>query len=236
MRILLAEDEPDIGHGIQQILNREGHITDWVTDGIQAWECLKSNLVCYDLAVLDWMIPGISGLEICQKLQQSHYPTRVLMLTAKDTIDDRIQGLDAGADDYLVKPFKIPELLARVRSIQRRLVHQPAVNILQVGNLVLDRDTLSIYSSPAPNIIVNLYAKDFLLLEYLMHHANLVVNRDQIAAALLLDSDQDPPSPNLITVRIKILRQRLAEIGFGDAIESVYGLGYRLISDVLDGQ
>jgi DNA-binding response OmpR family regulator len=229
MRILLAEDEPDIGNAIHQILNREGHVTDWVTDGNQAWECLRSNFVNYELAVLDWMMPGLSGLELCQKLHKIHHPARVLMLTAKDAVGDRVQGLDAGADDYLVKPFRMPELLARIRSIQRRLVNQQPPNLLKLGNLVLDQDNLDIYASSNPSSIVNLHAKDFQLLEYLMQNANIIVTRNQIALAL----SQDTATENTNTVRVKILRQKLAEIGFGEAIESVYGLGYRLISTAL---
>ncbi len=232
MRILLAEDEPDIGNAVHQILNREGHVTDWVTDGNQAWECLRSNFVRYELAVLDWMMPGLSGIEVCHKMRESQHLARVLMLTAKDAISDRVQGLDAGADDYLVKPFRMPELLARIRSIQRRLANQSEPNILKIGSLVLDRDSLHIYSIHNPTVVVNLQAKDFLFLEYLMHHVNIIVTHDQIAAALLLD--QDATTNNLIVVRVKILRHKLAKIGFESAIESVYGLGYRLISEALN--
>jgi DNA-binding response OmpR family regulator len=232
MRILLAEDEPDIGNAIHQILNREGHVTDWVTDGNQAWEYLRSNFVQYELAVLDWMMPGISGIELCQRLQQRQHPVRVLMLTAKDAIADRVQGLDAGADDYLVKPFRMQELLARIRAIQRRSDNQSEPNTLQIGSLVLDQDSLGVYSILKPNIVVSLYAKDFQLLEYLMQHANIVVTHDRLAEILWLD--QDAATHNAITVRVKILRQKLSDIGFGNAIESVYGLGYRLVAHVLN--
>jgi DNA-binding response OmpR family regulator len=232
MRILLAEDEPDIGNAIHQILNREGHVTDWVTDGNQAWEYLRSNFVQYELAVLDWMMPGISGIELCQRLQQRQHPVRVLMLTAKDAIADRVQGLDAGADDYLVKPFRMQELLARIRAIQRRSDNQSEPNTLQISSLVLDRDSLGVYSILKPNIVVSLYAKDFQLLEYLMQHANIVVTHDRLAEILWLD--QDVATHNAITVRVKILRQKLSDIGFGNAIESVYGLGYRLVAHVLN--
>jgi DNA-binding response OmpR family regulator len=227
MRILLAEDEPDIGNAIHQVLNREGHVADWVMDGSEAWECLRSNFVCYELAVLDWMMPGISGIELCQKLQQINHPVRVLMLTAKDTINDRVQGLDAGADDYLVKPFRMPELLARIRSIQRRLDSQPPATVLKIGALVLDQNSLIVYSITDPSTSIDLHSKDFRLLEYLMRHANIIVTREQIAEALLLE--QDANTQNLITVRVKSLRQKLADIGFPEAIESVYGQGYRLV-------
>jgi DNA-binding response OmpR family regulator len=227
MRILLAEDEPDIGNAVHQILNREGHVTDWVMDGAEAWECLRSNFVCYELAILDWMMPGISGVELCQKLHQSQHPVRVLMLTAKDTISDRVRGLDAGADDYLVKPFRMPELLARIRSIQRRLDSQPPATVLKIGNLALDQNTLNAYSITDPNSSTDLHSKDFRLLEYLMRHANIIVTREQIAEALLLEEDAN--TQNLITVRVRILRQKLADIGFPESIESVYGQGYRLV-------
>jgi DNA-binding response OmpR family regulator len=232
MRILLAEDEADIGNAVHQILNREGHVADWVTDGHQAWEYLQSNFVHYELAVLDWMMPGLSGIEVCHRMHESQHPARVLMLTAKDAVIDRVQGLDAGADDYLVKPFRMPELLARIRSIQRRTATRLEPNILKIGSLVLDRDNLCIYSILDPSAVAHLSAKDFLLLEYLMRHNNMIMTRDQIAAALLLD--QNEIISNLIVVRVKILRQKLLEIGFEKTIESVYGLGYRLISNVLE--
>ncbi len=229
MRILFAEDELDIGNAVHQILNREGHVTDWVIDGVEAWECLRSNFVCYELAILDWMIPGISGIEICQKLQRSQHPVRVLMLTAKDTISDRVQGLDAGADDYLVKPFRMPELLARIRSIQRRLDSPLPATVLKIGNLALDQNTLKAYSIANPIVVIDLHAKDFRFLEYLMRHVNIIVTREQIAEALLLEEDAN--TQNLITARVKILRQKLADIGFPEAIESVYGQGYRLVCE-----
>jgi DNA-binding response OmpR family regulator len=234
MRILLAEDEPDIGNAIHQILNREGHVTDWVIDGLLAWECLQSGLVHYDLAILDWMMPRLSGLDLCQKLYQTKHPVRVLMLTAKDTISDRVQGLDAGADDYLIKPFRMPELLARIRSIQRRLNNQTPPKILTVGNLVLNQDNLTIYSVFIPDISIELQAKDFLLMEYFMRHVNIIVTRDQIAAALALEPDET--SQNLIAVRVKRIRQKLVDLDFTNAIESVYGLGYRLVFAALNIQ
>jgi DNA-binding response OmpR family regulator len=232
MRILLAEDEPDIGQALQQILTREGHVTDWATDGYRAWAYLKSEVVQYELAILDWMMPGLSGLELCQKMHQSSYPARILMLTAKDDIHDRVQGLDAGADDYLIKPFRIPELLARIRSIQRRLDNITITNRRQVGNLVLDRDSLTISSRLNPPQVINLQAKDLQLLEYLIQHSNITVTHAQIASTLWFD--HNATTQNAISVRIKILRQKLAELGFEEAIENVYGLGYRLVLTALE--
>ncbi len=234
MRILLAEDEPDIGTAVNQVLNREGHITNWVTDGLLAWDCLQSGFINYDLAILDWMMPGLSGLDLCQRLHQTHHPVRVLMLTAKDTIGDRVQGLDAGADDYIVKPFRMPELLARIRSIQRRLNSQTPPKILKVGNLLLNQDSLTVCSMLDPDISIELQAKDSLLMEYLMRHANIIVTRDQMAEAL--DLEQSETNQNLIAVRIKTLRQKLVKIGFTQAIKSTYGLGYRLVFAALNHQ
>ncbi len=127
-----------LAFSVQDLVNREGHVTDWVMDGSEACECFRSNFVCCELAILDWMMPGISGIELCQKLHQSQHPVRVLMLTAKDTISDRVQRLDAEADDYLVKPFRMPELLAKICSIQRRLSNQTPPKILKVGNLAFN--------------------------------------------------------------------------------------------------
>lgn len=119
MRILLVEDEPDLGAAIKGILNQEKYVVDWVLDGNEAWEYLE-GWTQYTLAIFDWLLPGLSGLELCKRLRQKKNPLPVLILTAKDRLQDQVDGLDSGADDYLVKPFRIPELLARLRALQRR--------------------------------------------------------------------------------------------------------------------
>jgi DNA-binding response OmpR family regulator len=137
MHLLLVEDEPDLGYAIQSALLRRNYVVDWVQDGELAWDCLHRLSHNYTIAIVDWMLPKLSGLEICQRLRSHQNPLPVMMLTAKDSLSDRVIGLDAGADDYLVKPFGMEELLARVRALQRRSpTFQPPQ--LQVGQLMLD--------------------------------------------------------------------------------------------------
>jgi DNA-binding response OmpR family regulator len=118
MRILLVEDEPDLGTAIQKVLSREKYVVDWVTDGTEAWNYLDVPLIHYTLAIFDWMLPGLSGIELCQRLRAKQNALPVLMLTARDSMQDKVIGLDAGADDYLVKPFGMEELKARLRALQ----------------------------------------------------------------------------------------------------------------------
>ncbi|BAW97925.1 two-component response regulator (plasmid) [[Synechococcus] sp. NIES-970] len=139
MRILLVEDEPDLGAIIERTLMREKYIVDWARDGEAAWDYLQSPWAQYTMLVVDWLLPKLSGLELCQRLRETNYTLPVLMLTAKDRVEDRVQGLDAGADDYLVKPFSNAELLARLRALQRRSP-QLQSRRLTLGRLTLDYD------------------------------------------------------------------------------------------------
>jgi DNA-binding response OmpR family regulator len=134
MKILLVEDELDLGRIIQHSLKQEKYIVDWLQDGDRAWQYLENQTTQYTIAIFDWLLPGLSGIELCQWLRDQGNPLPVLMLTAKDRMEDKIAGLDAGADDYLVKPFKIAELLARLRALQRRSP-QMQPQQLQVGHI-----------------------------------------------------------------------------------------------------
>ncbi|MGB7059644.1 MAG: two-component system response regulator RppA, partial [Geitlerinemataceae cyanobacterium] len=137
MRVLLVEDEPDLGAAIKRTLTQEAYVVDWVQDGLEAWGYLEYPETEYTLAIFDWLVPGLSGIELCQRLRKYHKSLPVLMLTAKDTEADKVAGLDAGADDYLVKPFGMAELLARLRALQRRSPQIKAQQ-LQFKNLTLD--------------------------------------------------------------------------------------------------
>jgi DNA-binding response OmpR family regulator len=224
MRILLVEDEPDLGSAIKKALTRDRYIVDWTKDGSEAWEYLTQSQTQYMLAVIDWMLPGLSGIEICKRLRARKDSLPVLILTARDSISDRVTGLDAGADDYLVKPFGMAELLARLRALQRRSP-QVQAQTLQVGSLILDYGSscLKIQTSEAT---VSLTAKEFQLLEYLMKHTNQIVSTEQIRNQLwTLNSDS---VSNVVAAQVRLLRRKLAEQDLGQAIETVYGLGYRL--------
>jgi len=227
MRILLVEDEPDLGVAIQKSLSREKYVVDWVLDGAEAWNYLDTPGTHYSVAVVDWMLPGISGLELCQRLRKSHNPLPVLMLTAKDRMEDKVTGLDAGADDYLVKPFGIAELLARLRALQRRSPHfQP--QHLQVGRFILDYGTSTIAIEQGANVpqVIPLTAKEFQILEHFMQHPNQLFTRDQLMSQVW--QMQSDPISNVVPAQIRLLRRKLAEYGCEELIETLYGLGYRL--------
>lgn len=224
MRVLLVEDEPDLGAAIEKALTRDRYIVDWTKNGSEAWEYLIQPQTQYIVAVIDWMLPGLSGVELCKRLRATQSALPVLMLTARDSIRDRVTGLDAGADDYLVKPFGMAELLARLRALQRRSPQfQP--QSLQVGSLILDYGS-SCFMRQHSDAKVMLTAKEFQLLEYLMKHPNQIVNTDQIRNQLwTMNSDS---VSNVVAAQVRLLRRKLAEQNLEHAIETVYGLGYRL--------
>ncbi|MCY7332328.1 MAG: response regulator transcription factor [Pseudanabaena sp. CAN_BIN31] len=227
MRVLLVEDEIDLGAAIQRSLKQEKYVVDWVQDGREAWNYLDRQPTEYGVAILDWMLPHLSGLELCKRLRKDKNPLPVLILTAKDRIEDRVEGLDAGADDYLVKPFGMLELLARLRALQRR---SPQIQSTQlaIANLVLDYNNSTITSQDGNGNFhsIQLTAKEFQLLEYFMQHPNQILTRDQIINRLW--EIQAEPESNVVAAQIRLLRRRLAEHGHEKLIETVYGLGYRL--------
>jgi DNA-binding response OmpR family regulator len=221
MRLLLVEDEADLAIAIAKSLRHHKYVVDWVEQGQLAWECLRSG-DDYNLAIVDWMMPGMSGIELCQQLRASHNPIPVLMLTARDQLADRVTGLDAGADDYLVKPFGMAELLARIRALLRR-PSQIQAPILQTHNLTLDYQT---YTLSAPNLPAqSLTAKEFQLLEYFMQHPQQILSHDQIRSRLW--DMRDESISNVVAAQIRLLRRKLAACGHPNAIETLRGLGYR---------
>ncbi|MGI0484815.1 two-component system response regulator RppA [Pantanalinema rosaneae CENA516] len=225
MRILFVEDEPDLGEAVHQVLHQERYVVDWVQDGAEAWEYLNEPLVQYKLAVIDWMVPGLSGIELCRRLRGQGNPLPILMLTAKDQMADKVAGLDAGADDYLIKPFGMEELLARIRALLRRSP-QFQSRQLQIGGLTLDYATSSlICHAPSGQQQIVLSAKEFQLLEYFMQHPNQILNRSQIMHQLW--EMQAEPMSNVVAAQVRLLRRKLAEQGYDNLIETLYGLGYR---------
>ncbi|NJN58232.1 MAG: response regulator transcription factor [Leptolyngbyaceae cyanobacterium SL_5_9] len=226
MRLLLIEDEPDLGAAIKKVLNQETYVVDWILDGNQAWSYLETQWTEYTLAIIDWMLPGMSGLELCKRLRANHSSLPILMLTSKDRMEEKIIGLDAGADDYLVKPFKMPELLARLRALRRRSPQlQPPQ--LQAGNLTLNYGTHSVTHQDITGNekrFIPLTIKEFQLLEYFMKHPNQIVNRDQIMNQLW-EVDEEPIS-NVVAAQVRLLRRKL-EDNDNSLIETIYGVGYR---------
>ena len=229
MRVLLVEDEPDLGAIIKRTLNQEKYVVDWVLDGTEAWDYLDSQWPEYTLAIFDWLLPGLSGLELCKRLRQKKNTLPILMLTAKDSLEDKVTGLDAGADDYLVKPFRKEELLARLRALQRRspqFQHQQ----LQFGNLTLDYSTSTVcfQNTLGDKHVIPLTNKEFQLLEYFMKHPNQIVTRDRIRHQLW-EMSADPIS-NVVAAQMRLLRRKLGLEGCDGLIETVPGMGYRLNS------
>ena len=226
MRILLVEDETDLGCAIKRTLSQKSYIVDWVEDGNAAWRYLENRWTQYTLGVFDWLLPGLSGLELLNRLRQQNNPLPVLMLTAKDTMEDKIMGLDAGADDYLVKPFGMLELLARLRALQRRSPQlQPQQ--LQLGNITLDYRTNSVWLTATAGTkgSVSLTAKEFQFLEYFMRHPGQIVTSDQLLAQMW--TLEEEPMSNVVAAQVRLLRRKLTSLGCDRLIETIYGLGYR---------
>lgn len=222
MRILLVDDEVELTDPLSRVLTREGYGVDVAYDGATGSQLAAQGE--YDLLILDWMLPQKTGLEICQQLRRSGQTTPVLFLTAKDTVDDRVQGLDAGADDYLVKPFELRELLARVRALLRRsaALDSPTVQRLQVADLELDCENQLAYRQGR---MIELSEKESQLLEYFMRHAGQLLTHTQIHQHLWGDSDQ--PSSNVLAALIRLLRRKIEAVGETPLVHTVYGKGYR---------
>lgn len=220
MRILLVEDDPEQLEPLQGVLSEAGYIVDGVDDGETAqWLLSKKE---YDLLILDWMLPTLSGLSLCRQYRLLGKTAPVLMLTAKDTTPDKVMGLDAGADDYLVKPADLVELLARVRALGRRSP-QWVGDILRVADLQLHLSNLTIERN---QVSVELSPREAQLLEYLMRHHNQILTREQIEEALWEWGTE--PESNALTVLVRKLGHRLQLVGATDWIKTVYGMGYSL--------
>ena len=222
MRLLVVEDEPDLAEALARGLRRDGHAVDVALTATEADIKLRST--GYDVVVLDWNLPDGSGLELCQGLVSGELPTlegdrpRVLMLTARDAVEDRVAGLDSGADDYLVKPFAFAELSARVRALIRRDTETDPV--LRVGPLELDPARFVATRSGRP---LDLTAKEFALLHYFMVHAGKVLSQEHLLEHVW--DEMTDPMTNVVRVTVSNLRKKLGE---PPLITTVPGRGYRL--------
>lgn len=222
MQILLVDDEVELTEPLSRILNREGYRVDVAHDGLVGSQLAQQNR--YDLLILDWMLPQKNGLQICQQLRAQGQSTPVLFLTAKDTIDDRVAGLDAGADDYLVKPFELRELLARVRALLRRPValESSGSQRLRVEDLELDLENQLAYRGGRK---IELSEKESQLLAYLMRHPHQLLTHEQIHDQLWGNGDK--PSSNVLPAQIRLLRRKIEAGSETPLINTVYGKGYR---------
>ncbi|NJN85230.1 MAG: response regulator transcription factor [Leptolyngbyaceae cyanobacterium SL_7_1] len=218
--ILLVEDEVKLARFIELELSCEGYQISIEHDGLAG--LTRAREVNPDLVILDWMLPGASGLEVCRRLRTTGSKVPVIFLTAKDEIGDRVAGLDAGADDYVVKPFSIEELLARIRAHLRR-TQETNDEMLQFDDLSLDRRTREVFRGSRP---IELTAKEFDLLDYLLAHPRQVITRDRILEEVWgYDFMGDS---NIIEVYIRYLRLKLEENGEKRLIQTVRGVGYVL--------
>jgi DNA-binding response OmpR family regulator len=222
MRILVIEDEHKIANAIKRGLELEKYAVDVEYDSDAGLGAALSEP--YDLMIIDRMLPGsMEGLDICRKVREHGVHTPILILTAKDHIRDRVAGLDAGADDYLVKPFSFEELLARIRALLRR-PHETKSNVLEVSDLKLDTVNYDVRRADMP---INLSAKEFALLEYMMRNAGRVLNKDMIISHVW-DFDADI-LPNTVEVYIGYLRNKIDKPFKGpELIHTMRGFGYKL--------
>lgn len=225
MKILIVEDEHLIANSVKKGLEQERYTVDIAFDGLEGYDLASSG--DYDLILLDLMLPGMDGLSICKKIRQENNHTPILMLTAKSQLEDKIIGLNSGADDYLTKPFAFEELLARIRALSRR-PQKANGKILTVGDLSLDTVT---YEVKRNNKNIQLSSKEYSLLECLLRHSNQILNKDQLIQYVW--SYESDILPNTVEVYIRNLRQKI-DIPFKGKkplIKTIRGFGYKISDD-----
>ena len=222
MKILLVEDDKILAEFvIEKLTQQKQYLVDWVDRGLEGLAWAKTY--DYDLILLDLSLPELDGIAICQQLRDTGDCTPILLLTASDRISEKVTGLDAGADDYLVKPFDYRELLARIRALARRN-NDVLQSVLQWGNLILDPNNCQVEYGQQ---VLKLTAKEYSLLELFLRHPQRIFDRDSLIEHVW--SWSDSPSDNAVRTQIKSLRHKLKEAGLkSEPIETVYGLGYRL--------
>jgi DNA-binding response OmpR family regulator len=225
MRVLVVEDDPEISRFVVRGLTEERYVVDLVEDGSAAIDMAAAEE--YDAIVLDLMLPGVNGFEVCRRLRARGVDTPIVMVTARDSLSDRVAGLDGGADDYLVKPFAFEELLARLRALGRRGRSRQLTHVLEYGPITLDpvSHTAAVHGTP-----LTLTATEYRLLEFLMRRAEAIVTRDQLAQHVW-GGEYDPMSNNA-DVYVGYVRRKLQALTPEPLIQTVRGLGYMLKREV----
>ena len=224
MKILLVEDETSIANFIREGLEEEGFSLDVADNGRQGLQLALEGLDNYDLILLDWMVPGLNGIEICRAVRKENTQVPIIFLTAKDTVDDVVFGLQAGANDYIRKPFAFEEMLARIRALLRG--KGASQQTLRVGDIELDTESHVVKKNGAE---VELTQKEFALLEYLLRNKGRVCRRTRIIENVWdIHFDHDT---SVIDVYINFLRKKLDDPGMPSFVQTVRGIGYRVNED-----
>lgn len=220
MRILIAEDERDLNEILVKRLKNENYGVDSCFNGEDAWDFI--SLTDYDAVVLDIMMPKLNGIDVLKRIRSNKIKTPVLLLTAKDSIEDRVYGLNCGADDYLIKPFAFDELLARIKVMIRRKTESVS-NVFTLADLTVDCDTHKVQRG---NVIINLSSKEFAILEYMIRNQGIVLSKEKIEQHIW-NYDYDGSS-NVIKVYIRYLRKKIDEDFDVALIHTIRNLGYVL--------
>ena len=221
MKILIVEDEQDLLDLILRYFKREGYVCELATTYIEGLK--KINNFDYDCAIIDLNLPGGNGLNLVKILREDNSDTGVVIISARNKTEDRIEGLNIGADDYLTKPFNLSELNARVKAVLRRKTNQVS-NIMKHGNLSINMDERTVIAN---GNILPLTKKEYAILLYLMRNKNRVVTKDSIAEHLWGDYMDDAASFDFIYAHVKNLRKKLSQNDCGDFLKTIYGIGYK---------
>lgn len=223
MRILLAEDDKHLGRVVKKMLEDEKIEVDWVQQGDFALEYVNQSI--YDVIILDWLMPVLSGIQVCIQLRKDGYKGGIIMLTAKDALNDKVKGLEAGADDYVVKPFEFKELLARVRAVERRSEAAIKEDVITVADCELNR---SKHTVKRAGRYIQLSSKEYSLLELLMKHPTQLLPRDVILNRVW--GMENEVTSNNLDAHVRLLRKKLNLQGEEPLIHNVRGVGYKLFN------
>jgi DNA-binding response OmpR family regulator len=226
LSLLVIEDDPETGRGLQEGLRAEGYAVRWAKTGEEGF--FEFHAEPCDLVILDWMLPGRDGLDVLAGMRKAAKSPPVLMLTARDAVQDRVRGLEAGADDYLVKPFAFPELLARVRTLLRRAGENQHGLRRRVGDLLIDYQGRRVWRDEEE---LSLTPREFELLGYLALHAGRIVTREMLAADVWRETNRATPIDNVIDVHMANLRKKLEQGGGAKRLQTLRGLGFVLKGD-----
>ncbi|MBR2456754.1 MAG: response regulator transcription factor [Bacteroidaceae bacterium] len=225
MKILIVEDDASLREIIQRSLEKERYVVESAADFLSALD--KIEVYDYDCILLDIMLPGGSGLEVLQRIKELRKKENIIIISAKDSLEDKVAGLELGADDYLAKPFHLAELTARIRSVLRRK-HRDGEAVIEMGNVRLFPDIFQVWIG---NVQIELSRKEFDILHYFMNRPRRMVNKQLLAESVWGDHIDQVDNFDFIYAQIKNLRKKLKEAGASVELKAVYGLGYKLTDE-----